>query len=281
MPPGRREIIDYAAKALAASLALLALAPIVHLILEALVRGGSVLLRAGLKFFTETPPPPGSRVYGILTSLAGSLELAALSAGIGIPLAFMAALLAVEFPSSLPGRVVRILSRTLLEVPTVIVGMFVFVVLVEPMGGPSILAGAVSLALVMLPYVVTYTESALRSVPQTYREAGYALGMTRAQVAFKVVVPIAGRGIATGFILGLAKALGETAPLLFTLGRARNELNLNPLGPGDSIPLLIYDYASAPYENMREVAWGAALVLILIILVLQAVSRLAAREVRL
>lgn len=280
MPPDRREILDYAVKGLVLALAALALLPVVHLIGEAIVRGGGVILKAGVKFFTETPPPPGGRVYGILTSLVGTLELAAISAAIGIPVAFMAALLSVEFPSSLPGRLVRILSRTLLEVPTVIVGMFVFVVLVEPMGTSSILAGAVALSLVMLPYVATYVESALRSVPHTYKEAGYAVGMTRAQVAFRVIVPIARRGIATGFLLGLAKALGETAPLLFTLGRARNALNLNPLGPGDAIPLLIYDYAMAPYENMRDVAWGAALVLIIILLALQIVARLTAKEVR-
>ncbi|GAB6148620.1 phosphate ABC transporter permease PstA [Stetteria hydrogenophila] len=273
--------MDYAAKALVLALAVAAVLPLLHLVAEALVRGGSVIARAGVKFFTETPPPPGDRVYGILTSLTGSLELAALSTLIGIPPAFMAALLAVEFPSSIPGRIVRVLSRSLLEVPTVLVGMFIYAVLVVPLGKPSILAGSLALALVMLPYVTTYVESALRSVPPTYREAGYAIGMTRAQTAFKVVVPIARRGIMTGFILGLAKALGETAPLLFTLGRARVELNLNPLGPGDAIPLLIYDYAMAPYENMRQVAWGAALVLILILLAIQAAARLAVREVRL
>lgn len=275
-----QRILDYIVKALILVSAGLALLPIVHLVGEAMVRGGSVILGAGVKFFTETPPPPGDRVYGILTSLVGTLELAAISAAVGIPVAFMAALLSVEFPASLPGRLVKTLSRTLLEVPTILVGMFVFVVLVEPMGTPSVLAGAVALSLVMLPYVVTYTESALRSVPYTYREAGYSMGMTRAQVAFKVVAPIAGRGVATGFLLGLAKALGETAPLLFTLGRARNMLNINPLGPGDAIPLLIYDYAMAPYENMREVAWGAAFVLIAVLLALHIIVRLVVRGVR-
>lgn len=262
-------------------LAGLALFPVVHIIGEALVRGGRVLLESGVKFFTEAPPPPGDRVYGILTGLVGTLELAAISATLGLPAAFMAAVLAVEFPSSVPGRIVRVLSRTLLEIPTIIVGMFVFILLVEPLGTPSILAGAIALSLVMLPYVTTYVEGALRGVPWTLKEAGYSIGMTRAQVMFKVVIPAARRGIVTGFILGLAKALGETAPLLFTLGRARSALNTNPLGPGDAIPLLIYDYALAPYENMREVAWGAALTLLLILLFLQAVIRALVREVRL
>ncbi len=257
-----------------------ALAPVLHLIASVAVRGAAVILEAGARFFTEPPPPPGERRYGILTSLVGSLELAALSSAIGVPLALAAAVLAHEFPGSLPGRLVRVASRTLLEVPTVIVGMFVFMVLVRPAGAPSILAGAVALALVMLPYVTSYVESALSSVPPAYREAGYALGMTRAQVVLRVVMPIAARGVATGLLLGVAKALGETAPLLFTLGRARAQLNVDPRGPGDAIPLLVYDYAAAPYENMRDVAWGAALVLVLIVLALQALARLAAREVR-
>lgn len=281
MRADKRVVMDYLAKAFIAILAVAAVAPIVHLILEAVVRGGSVILRAGLRFITETPPPPGERVYGIETALVGTLELALISAAIGIPIAFMAALLAVEFPRSLAARMVRVLSRTLLEVPTILVGMFVFVVLVYPMHSPSILAASVALALVMLPYVVSYVESALRSVPYTYREAGYSIGMTRAQVAFRVVAQIARRGVATGFMLGLAKALGETAPLLFTLGRSRIMLNVNPLGPGDAIPLLIYDYALAPYLNMREVAWGASLILILILLSIYALARVVAREVRL
>lgn len=280
MSPDRRLTLDYAVKALVVVLALVALAPIIHLILEAFIKGGWVIKEAGAKFFTETPPPPGDRRYGIFTSLVGTLELSLISSLIGVPIAIAAALLAVDFPDSRVGRLVRVLSRALLEVPTIIIGMFVFVVVVEPLGTPSILAGSIALALVMLPYVTTYVEAALKNVPYTYREAGYSIGMTRAQVSLKVVIPIARRGVATGVLLGLAKAMGETAPLLFTLGRARAMLNVNPLGPGDAIPLLIYDYALAPYPNMRDVAWGAALVLILILLTVQLITRRMVGEVK-
>lgn len=280
MPLDRRALLDYVAKGGVVVLACLAILPILSILGEILVKGGKVVLEAGVKFFTETPPPPGERIYGILTALAGTLELCILSVAMGIPISFATALLAVEFSTSVLSRLVRTLSRTLLEFPTVIVGMFVYVVVVEPMGAPSIVAGAVALSLVMLPYVVSYVESALKGVPQAYREAGFSLGMTRAQIAFRVVVPVARRGIATGFLLGLAKALGETAPLLFTLGRARKVLNLNPLLPGDAIPMLIYDYAIAPYPNMREVAWGAALVLVTILLTLQVLARTLAKEVK-
>ena len=275
-----RALLDVLFKGLILLLAVLALAPVLHLTLTAIVKGGSVIASSGLKFLTETPPPPGGRTYGILTSLTGTIELAMLSALIGVPISFMAAVLVVEFPYSRLSRMVRLLSRTLLELPTILIGMFVFAIVVVPLGTPSILAASIALALVMLPYATTYIESALSSVPRTYREAGLALGMTKARVAFTVVVPIAVRGVVTGILVGLAKAMGETAPLLFTLGRARTSLNVNPLGPGDAIPLLIYDYAQAPYENLREVAWGATLVLITLFLLVYVIARLMFRGVR-
>jgi phosphate transport system permease protein len=275
-----KELLDRLFKGAILTFAIIALLPLFHLALEAFYKGGRVLLNSGLKFFTETPPPPEGPVYGIFTSFMGTIELSVISAIISIPLAYFTALLSTEFPDSLVGRLVRILSKSLLEVPTIIIGIFVFAIIVVPMGTPSLLAGSIALSLVMLPYIETYVESALRSVPRTYKEAGYSMGMTRAMVALRVTTQIARRGVLAGFLLGFAKAMGETAPILFTIGRARTQLNLNPLGPGDSIPLLIYDYASAPYENMREVAWGATLVLILILLGLQVLVRLIAKEVK-
>ena len=275
-----RSLLDFLSKTLILLLAILALLPVLHLTLVAIIKGGAVVFSAGLKFFTETPPPPGDRTYGILTSLIGTIELAVMSALIGVPISFMTAILAVEFPHSALSRMVRLLARTLLELPTIVIGMFVFTIVVIPLGSPSILAASIALALVMLPYVTTYIESALSSVPRTYREAGLALGMTRARVAFTVIVPIAIKGVVTGILIGLAKAMGETAPLLFTLGRSRTSLNIDPLGPGDAIPLLIYDYAQAPYTNLREVAWGATLVLILIFLLIYVLAKLTFRGVR-
>lgn len=262
------------------ALSIVALTPIVHMIVVVLMRGGRTIVEAGVKFFTENPPPPGDLRYGIATSLVGSLELALISALISIPLAFATGILVHEFPKSVIGKLVTVFSKSLLEFPTIVIGMFVFTVVVRPMGSPSILAGAVSLALVMLPYLVSYVENALSTVPPTYREAGYSMGMNRLQVLRVVIFPIASRAIITGILLALAKALGETASLLFTLGRARMALNLDPLGPGDSITLLIYDYAIAPYENMRDVGWGAALVLISIYLLVHVSVRRAVREVR-
>lgn len=277
----RHSITDILAKAVVVVLALLALAPLFLIIGEAIIKGGKVIIGAGLNFFTQPPPSPGGASYGILTALVGSLELAAFSTLIGIPIASIAALLAVEFPSSFIGKLVRVFARTLLEVPTIVIGLFVFLIVVLPMKTYSILAASLALSITILPYVLTYVETSLRNVPYEYKEAGYALGMTRAQVAFRVLIPIARRGILTGFIIGTSKALGETAPLLFTLGNARTALNTNPLDPGDAIPLLIFNYANSPYENWNEVAWGATLVLILIIVFLQIVSRYFVREVKL
>ncbi len=263
------------------ALAVIAVFPVFHVLFTILVRGGQTLLKAGPSFLLDVPPPPGKGLGGIAPSLAGTLMLAFYSSIAGIPLSFFAAILAVEFPRSLIAKGVRVLSKALLEIPSVVVGMLVYAIMVVPMGQFSILAGAVALAIMMIPYVTTYVEEALESVPFTYREAGFSVGMLRSQVVFKVVVGIAKRGILTGMLIGIAKVLGETAPLLFTLGRDRYSVPTNVFEYGDSISLLIFDYVQTPYANMHEVAWGAALVLTLMFLALFTLVKRYAGEVRL
>ncbi len=262
-------------------LALLAVLPVFHVLFTIFLRGGMALLEAGPSFLFDVPPAPGEGLGGIAPSLAGTLLLAFYSSIFGIPLSFFAAILAVEFPRNPVSKGVRVLSKALLEIPSVVVGMLVYAVLVVPMGQFSILAGAVALAIMMIPYVTTYVEEALESVPFTYREAGFSVGMLRSQVVFKVVVGIAKKGIMTGMLIGIAKVLGETAPLLFTLGRDRYSVPTNIFEYGDSISLLIFDYVQTPYANMHEVAWGAALVLTLMFLILFTLVKRYAGEVRL
>ena len=261
--------------------ALAGIIPLLHLLATVAVRGGEAILRAGPGFFTELPAPPGSRrLGGAAPALAGSLVLAVMSTAIGVPLAFGAALFLYEFRGTRLARAARAFLMSLLEIPTVLVGILVYVLLVVPLHGQSLLAGSLALAIVMLPYVATYVESALRQVPQTYREAGLALGLTRAQVALRIVAGIARRGILAGLIIGLSKAIGETAPLLFTVGGARSSVNINPLRPGDAAPLLIFHYAQTPYDNWRMLAWGASLVLVAAVLLIYVVAKAFVREVR-
>ncbi len=282
--PDVRRIKEKAFIAAIVALTMVAVAPLFHIIASVAIKGSKAVIEAGPSFILDTPAPPGaSYTGGIGPALLGSAWLGVLSALLGIPLALFTAVFIVEFRDSKLGRAARIFTNSLLEVPTVLIGMLVYVVIVVPMGGYSILAGAIALAIVMLPYTVSYVERALDGVPRTYREAGFSIGMTRSQVVFRVVMGIARRGVLAGILIGIAKAIGETAPLLFTVGSARNNYPTSPgdvLEPGDAVPLLIYQFAQSPFDNWHDLAWGAALVLTLIVLLVFIAMRVVVREVR-
>lgn len=274
-----REIKEKIFLAVIIILSILAVLPVFHVLLSVLWNGFGVLWKAGLGFLTGVPPPPNGGLGGIAPSLVGTLMLAIMSSLFGIPLSILASVFAVEFPENPLAKGVRTLSKALLEIPSVVVGMLIYAIVVIPMGKFSMLAGSLALAVMMIPYVTTYVEQALEGVPFTYREAAFSLGFTRPRVVFRVVMGIARRGILTGVLIGFAKVMGETAPLLFTLGRDRYNLPLSPLDYGDSISLLIFDYVQTPYANMHQVAWGAALVLALFFLVVFLISRFFTKEV--
>ncbi len=224
---------------------------------------------------------------GILASLVGSAILSILASLLGIPLAIAAGLFVAEFSDTKLAKITRIVSRSLLEVPTVLLGMLVYIVIVVPTGSFSLLAGAIALALVMLPYVMVHVEQAIESVPPIYREAGYSIGMTRAEVLLGVVAGVARRGIATGVLMGFAKAMGETAPLLFTIGAARTTLPCshsiplaNVLDPGDAVPLMIFQYAQMPQGIYHDMAWAGSLILVAVFLIVFITVRLLVKEVR-
>jgi len=190
----------------------------------------------------------------------------------------------VEFRDNRLAQITKVFTHSLLEIPTVLIGMLVFLTIVVPTGRYSLLAGSMALVIVMLPYTVSYLERALDEIPRTYREAGYSIGMTRRDVVFRVVVGIAKPGIAVGLLIGVAKAISETAPLLFTIGGARGyyPVSAADLGePGDAIPLLIFQFIQSPYQNWHDLAWGAAFVLTLLVLAAFGLVKLFVREVKL
>ena len=277
----RRIVKDRLFTLAVAVLGFLALAPLFHIVYTVTVRGVPAILEAGPSFFTEPPAPPGSeRLGGIAPALLGSFWLALISTMLGIPLAFLVGLFLYEFKESRLARLVRVFTMSLLEIPTILVGMLVYTIVVIPLGGFSVAAGAIALAIVMLPYVATYVERALDSVPATYREAALGLGLSRARTAL-IIAGIARRGVLAGFLIGFAKAIGETAPLLFTVGSARNSLNPSPFGPGDAVPLLVFQFIATPYENWIKLAWGAAFVLTVTVLTVFIALRVVVREVKL
>ena len=186
-----------------------------------------------------------------------------------------------EYPNSVIGKATRTLLLIMMEFPTILVGLFVMNVLVLPMGTYSAIAGALALAIVMMPYVAVYTEQALRDIPKIYREGAFALGLKRVTVVFRIMMGMARKGIVTGILIGMAKVAGETAPLLFTAGGSSRIYFTGIDKPIGAVPLLIYQLVQQPYENYHQIAWGASLVLMLIFLAIFIPIRLSIKEVKL
>ncbi len=238
----------------------LGIIPVFYVLTTVIYKGIEAFSAHGLKIIVEVKG-------GILSSIIGSFILSITSSIIGVTLALFAGLFIAEFPNSIISKVTRVVSKSLLEVPTVLLGMLVYIMLVVPTGNFSLLAGALALALVMLPYVMVHVEQAVESVPSIYREAGYSIGMTRAQVLIGVVLGIARRGLASGILMGFAKAMGETAPLLFTIGAARSSLPTSIWGPGDAIPLMVFQYAQMPSRYYHDLAWAGSFILVVAFLI--------------
>jgi len=229
--------------------------------------------------FTEMTPPPGS-AGGLLNPIMGSLILTVLAVLIGTPLGMLAGTYMAEY-----GRydrltfVVRFINDILLSAPSIVVGLFIYEVLVAPMGHFSGLAGAVALAVIVIPVVVRTTEDMLLLVPNSLREAAAALGLTRALVIRRVCYRAARAGMLTGVLLAVARISGETAPLLFTaLNNQFWSLDLN--APIASLPVVIFQFALSPYADWQKLAWTGALIITFTVLALSIIARVLAAQGR-
>ncbi|GBF36921.1 MAG TPA: phosphate ABC transporter permease PstA [Methanothermococcus okinawensis] len=243
------------------ALTLLAILPLFHIIISMFLRGGPVIAERGFSFITET-----FSNGGIGPAIVGTLILTFMATIIGVPLAFLAGTYAYEFPESFVGKATKVLLQIMLEFPTILVGTFIAGVVVFPMGTYSALAGALALAIILIPYVAVYTEEAMAEIPKIYKEGGYALGCTRMQVIFKVITRMAKKGILTGILIGMAKIAGETAPLLYTAGGLYESYPTSLFEPIGALPLLIYNLIQSPSPEDHKMAWGAALVMLIIFL---------------
>jgi phosphate transport system permease protein len=228
-----------------------------------------------LAVFTEMTPPPGSS-GGLLNPIIGSLMLTVLAVAIGTPIGMLAGTYMAEY-----GRydrlssVVRFINDILLSAPSIVVGLFIYEVMVHPMGHFSGYAGAVALAVIVMPVVVRTTEDMLSLVPNQLREAAAALGMPRAFVIGKVCYRAAKAGMVTGVLLAVARISGETAPLLFTaLNNQFWSTDLNVLNaPMASLPVVIFQFALSPYKEWQQLAWTGALIITFTVLALSIVAR--------
>ncbi len=255
--------------------------PLFHIMFSIAANGIPVLLKGGWDFITGTLAPPGGGLGGIGPAIVGTFILTVLASLMGLPVAVLTGIYAAEYPNSLIGRATKTLLMVMMEFPTILVGLFVMDIVVLPMGSYSAVAGALSLAIVMMPYVAVYTDEALRNIPPKYREGAFALGLTRFKVVFRVLIGLARKGIMTGILIGIAKVAGETAPLLFTAGGATRVYFAGLNRPVGAVPLLIYQLVQQPYTNYHEIAWGASLLLMLIFLAIFLPIRLSLKEVKL
>ena len=229
------------------------------------------------RLFTEMTPPPGS-TGGILNALYGSAVMIVLALVIGAPLGVAAGTYLAENGRYSPlAKLVGFLNDVLLSAPSIVIGLFAYVLIVKPAGHFSGFAGAVALAMILLPVVVRTSDEALRLVPDQMREAAFALGVPRWKVTSQILYKAAASSITTGVLLGVARIAGETAPLLFTA--LSNQFWSADLGaPLANLPVVIFQYAMSPYDDWHALAWAGAFVLTLFVLGLNIAVRLLARR---
>ena len=256
------------------AVALIAAVPLVSVLYMLIVHGGA---RLSLDLFTELPPAGFELGGGFGNAIIGTVVMVLIATIISVPIGVLAAAYLAELgPDSQLGRVSRFLAKVLTGFPSILAGVFVYAVIVLAMGGYSAIAGGVSLAILMLPTVVLTAEEAMKMVPRKMKDAALGMGCTRAQMIWKVVFPTAMPGILTGVMLGVARVAGESAPLLFT-ALFSNYWISNLREPTASLSILIYNFSSMPFDNQIELAWAASLVLVLIVLVFNVLSRLFGR----
>lgn len=286
----RRRITNLIMLALTGILTLLALVPLFWIIGYVVYKGAPSL---NLDFFTQIPKPLGTEGGGVLHAIQGTLLLTVLSAIFAIPPGVLAAFYVARNPNTPLGIAVRFGTDMLSGVPSIVIGLFCYALLVKPMGHYSAFAGGVALAILMLPTIIRTTEEMIKLVPHSLREASLGLGAPEWKTALQVVLPAAANGVITGFLLGIARATGETAPLLFTaLGNERYDITkiissgitngqdfFSIVGriidqPIDSLPLTLYKYSQQPFPERVEQSWGVALILMLLVLGMNILARL-------
>jgi len=260
---------------LVGGLTFLAIVPLFSVIIMLLWRGGQ---RLGIALFTELPPAAGMVGGGIGNALLGTFVMVGVASLISVPVGVLAGVYLAEFgPDTRTAQVVRFCAKVLTGLPSVIAGVFIYALIVMLTGTFSALAGGIALSILMLPTVLLTAEDAVRSVPHRMREAAIGMGCTPSQVVLRVVLPTARPGILTGVMLAVARAAGETAPLLFTALFSDYWLRrLNE--PSASLAVIIYDFSAQPYPNLIEIAWAASLVLVLIVLGLNIASQFYLRR---
>jgi phosphate transport system permease protein len=261
-------------KGLIIFLAFLITLPLVSIIYYVAKEGFSTI---NWNFFISVPRPVGEVGGGIANALVGSLILVAVASIIAIPIGILCGMYLSENGESKLSYWTRLSVDILQGVPSIVVGIVIYFWVVKPSGSFSGISGSIALSIMMLPIVIRSTEETMKLIPSTLKEAGLALGLPYYKVMLKVILPVGMSGILSGVMLSIARIAGETAPLLFT-AFGNPYLNTNIARPMQSLPLLIFNYATSPYEEWHNLAWGASLILLICILLLNLITKLLARR---
>ncbi len=258
----KRLLVDKIVRIIVFSCVIIAIIPLGSILVEVFKNGITAI---SIEFLTETPGSVGSGEGGIGPAIQGTLIIIGLSSLIGVPIGVMSGIFLSEYGDNKLARSVRFFNDVFMEFPSIILGIFAFLIIVLVLGHFSVWAGAFALSLIMFPIVARTTEESLKMVPITYREAGTALGLTKWIITFRIVISAAKSGMVTGILLSVSRIGGETAPLIMTiLGSSQFFSSMDT--PMDALPLRIWRLSLLPYDSAQLQGWGAALVLIMIIL---------------
>jgi phosphate transport system permease protein len=274
-PPTGRRLVDLMVRGWAVISALLGITALIWILSGVIMRGLGAL---DLTFFTSLPTPPGMAGGGLANAILGTLAMTVAATLISVPIGLLAGVYLAEFGQE--SRVAdnsRFSANVLMGMPSIIIGVFAYTLVVLPLGHFSGYAGAVALAILMIPVVTRTTEDMLRLVPNTLRESALALGAPRWKVTLTVVFRAAKGGLITGILLAVARVSGETAPLLFTALNSPYWFK-SLSGPTPNLTVTIFNYAMSPYEDWQRMAWGASLVITAGVLAFTLLARLAVRE---
>ncbi len=228
-------------------------------------------------FLTNLPKPVGEAGGGVANALVGSILILLVSCIIAIPIGIVIGIYLSEESKSKLAYYCRLAVDVLQGIPSIVIGIIIYEWIVRPVGGFSAFSGSLALALMMLPSIVKSTEETLKLLPESLKEASLALGVPYYKTMMKIIVPTGLGGILTGVILSIARVIGETAPLLFT-AFGSPFMTTDIFKPMSSLPLIIFNYATSPYEDWHQLAWGASMLLILMILILNIISKIVQRK---
>lgn len=270
----RRKIINSVMIFLCVAAGFITILPLIYIFFYTTQSGISAL---NLDFFTQLPKPVGEDGGGMANAIVGSLVLIGIGSLIGIPIGIFAGIFIAEYSNNILSTILKFITDILSGVPSIIIGIFAYGVIVIPMQRFSALAGGFALGILMIPTVTKITEEMLKLIPQSLREASLALGVTRWKTTLRVVLASASSGIVTGILLAIARAAGETAPLLFTaFGNAFWQTNIDE--PIAALPLQIFTYAISPYDEWHRQAWAGAFVLIFLVFIVNLIVRFVTRN---